>query len=126
MSWFDWGNPVVISTMAPSANPTTGTLAAELDSTQLGTVNYAGGRGVWWRVNWIIGGDTAATWQLEAATSTALSAGQDIVFIKTPLNQSGQYVTTHQLTANMRLRARLQTAIGAGTVVASIQAEPLS
>ena len=41
MGWYDWGNPPIHSTtVQPVANPTTGTLVQELDSTQLGTVNF--------------------------------------------------------------------------------------
>src|SRR5574342_303635 len=101
MAWRDWGNPAVYSTTAqPVASPSTATLCAELDSTQLGTQNLVTGQKVAVLVTWLLGGDTNVTWQCETASSTALGAGVDTLFIKTPANQSGQYITTHDLGPN--------------------------
>src|SRR5690242_2656445 len=98
MAWHDWGNRAVFSTTAqPVSNPSTATLIAEVDSTQLGTANYAAGQKSLARVTWLLGSDTSATWQCEIATSTALANPQDTVFLKTPTGQSGQYVTVHEL-----------------------------
>ncbi len=126
MPWRDWGNPPVFSTTAqPVSNPSTATLCAEIDSTQLGTKDLADGQKLLVMTTWLVGGDTTATWQLEAATSTALNAGVQAVFIKTPTGQSGQYITVNELYANYRLRARVVSTFTA-SVVASITAERMT
>ncbi len=122
--WYSLGNtPVNSTTPQPVTNPSTSALCAEIDSTQLLTQNLVGAQELRYRVTWLLGSDTNATWQLETASSTALSAGVDILFVKTPAAQSGQYVTNHKLLKDYRLRARVQAAIAAGTTVATIQAE---
>lgn len=117
------GNKPINSTGAVVSAPSTETLLAELDSTQLGTVNFRIGQRQLFRVSWIVGSDTSATWQLESAASTALASGVDVFFPKTAPSQSAQYVTTHELTKDMRLRARLaSTAVNSA---AFISAEPV-
>ena len=118
------GGTAINSTYAPASNPSTATLIAELDSTQLGTANLRGSRSLNFRVNWIVGADTNTAWQLEACTSTALSAGVDIIYLQTPAGQSGQYITSHVLSQDMRLRARMNSTF-TGTAMAYISAEPL-
>jgi hypothetical protein len=118
------GNVAINSTgFAPVGAPSTATLLAELDSTMLGTVNFSAGQSRNYRVNWVLGADTNVTWQCESATSTALNAGADIFYPKTPTGQSGQYVTSHVLTKDMRLRARLFST--GANAAAYISAEPL-
>ena len=127
MGAFDvgFGNPPINSTgFSPVSAPSTSTLIAELDSTQLGTKDFRGSQSRQFRVNWYLGADTNVTWQCETATSTDLASGQDVVFLKTPTGQTGQYVTSHVLSRDMRLRARLfSTGVNAA---AYISAEPLS
>lgn len=124
--WRDWGNPPINSTTAqPVSNPSTATLVAEIDSTQLLTQNLVTGQSLNMLVTWIVGSDTLATWQLEQATSTALSAGVAPIFLKTPTGQSGQYLTMHRLGPNDRLRARVQSTFTA-SVTAFIQAEVMT
>lgn len=125
--WYDWGNvPINSTTPQPVSNPSTTTLVAEIDSTQLGTQNLVAGQAKNFRVSWLVGADTNVTWQLETCSSTLLAAGVDILFVKTPSNQTGQYVTNHQLLKDYRIRARMQVAVGAGSATASIQAEPVT
>lgn len=111
MIWFNWGNPPIASsaTAQPVSNPSTSTLINEIDSTQLGTVNFVGAQTRKYQVTWIVGADTNATWQLEQANSTALGASTTTIFVKTPTAQSGQYVTYHELGVNDRLRARVNS-----------------
>ena len=126
MGWFDFGNPPIHSTtVQPVANPTTATLVQELDSTQLRTVNFSAQQTGLFRVNWICGGDTNATWQLEQANSTALSASTNVITVRTPTNQSAQYVAAYVLAKDDRLRIRLQTSLTAN-VMAYMQAERLT
>ena len=130
MAWRDWGNPPVFSTGAqPVTNPSTATLLAEIDSTQLGTFAFAAGQHKIVQVTWLIGADTSVTWQCEVANSTTLTAapssGVDIVFIKTPTGQTGQYVTTHRIGPNGRIRARVNSSF-TGSASASIWAEFLT
>lgn len=124
MSFFIAGNPPINSTGSPVAAPSTSTLIAELDSTVLGTKNYTGSRTQTFRVNWIVGADTNVTWQLESATSTALAAGQDVVFVKTPTAASGQFQTVHVLGKDYRVRARLAST--GANAAAYITAEEMS
>ena len=120
MAWFDRGNHPINSTGAPVSAPSTATLIAELDSTQLGTANLVTGQKFIVTATWIVGADTNATWQLECAASTASTAGIDIFYPKTPTGQSAQYVTRHELFKDYRLRARLfSTAVNASAYISA-------
>jgi len=125
MAWQDWGNPPINSTgFAPVGAGSTTTLYAELDSTQLGTKNYAVGQSGRFMVTYIMGADTNVTWQAGPCTSTALSAGADEFFPKTPTGQSAQYVVMHTLEKDYRIRVR-QSSTGANGA-AFISAVPLT
>lgn len=128
MGAFDFGglgNQSINSTSAVIAAPSTASIIAMLDSTQLGTVNLRDTQHKTFRVNWIVGCDTNATWQLEAAKDAGLSSASwvDVIFPKTVTSMSGQYVTQHTLTQNQFLRARMAST-GSGAS-AYISAEPL-
>ncbi len=130
MAWRDWGNQPIQSTGSnPVANPSTSTLIAEIDSTQLGTASFAPSQHKNLQVTWLVGADTNATWQLEVAGSTSLTAGPstsvDMLWVKTPSGQSGQYVTTHKVGPKARVRARVNSTF-TGSAVASIIAEYLT
>jgi len=126
LAWRDWGNPPVFSTTAqPVSNPSTATLCAEIDSTQLGTKDLADGQKILVLTTWLVGGDTTATWQLEAASSTALNASTQAIFVKSPPGQSGQYITVNELYKDYRLRARVASTFTAA-VTASIIAERMT
>lgn len=106
--WDDYGNAPINSTgVVPVAGPSTATLLAELDSTQLGTQNLVAGQKLRCAVKWVLGADTNVTWQCGVATSTALSAGRDEFYAKTGVSLSGEFVTEHELFKDERLRARL-------------------
>jgi hypothetical protein len=110
MAWQDWGNAPIngASTgFAPVSAPSTATLLYELDSTQLGTVNFRTGQKQIVQVKWILGADTNVTWQCEMSNSTNLNAGVDIFYPKTITGQSAEYITEHELQKDYRLRARL-------------------
>lgn len=127
MGWRDSGNPPINSTAAPASNPSTSTLIAELDSTQLGTKNLVGGQKLLVTATWILGhnNSSGASWQLETCASTALNSGVDVFYPFSPQNQSAQYVTTHELFKDYRMRARLFSS-QAGTFAAYISAEVLT
>lgn len=118
----DWGNTPINSTgFTPVAAPSTATLIAELDSTRLGTANFAVGQSRLFQVTWIVGADTNATWQLESATSSSLADGVDVIFPKTPSGQSAQYVTFHVLEKDYRLRARqFSTAVNSAAYISAV------
>lgn len=105
-------------------NPSTSTLIAEIDSTQLAQVMKGGSL---YQVAYIIGASTNATWVLEQASDTGFSSGsiRDRTYVQTPANQSGQYILTYKLEKGDRLRCRLQAAI-TGFATAKISAEPLT
>jgi hypothetical protein len=108
MALFDVGNPPINSTgFAPVAAPSTASLIAELDSTQLGTVHFATGQSRIVHVYWKVGSDTAVTWQLEVATSTALNAGRIIEYPKTGTGLSAQFLSRYVIEKDERLRARM-------------------
>lgn len=119
------GNQPINSTSAPVTGPSTTTLLAVLDSTQLGTANFAGSQHRLFRVNWILGSDTNTTWQCETALDSGLSSASfvDVFYPKTITGQSAQYVTSHVLTKNMFLRARLFST--GANAAAFISAEPI-
>lgn len=129
MAYFTPGTPAVASTQAIAANPSTSTLIAEIDSTALSNhiVSQNGGN---FMVTWILGGSTLSFWQCEAATSTALGASVNtpacpVLWPMTATNQSAQFMTKMRLERGHRLRARVQTALGAANMSATIIAEPL-
>lgn len=125
MALWDFGNAPVNSTgFAPIGAGSTTALFAEVDSTQLGTKDFRADQKMLVQVTWIVGGDTNITWQLETCNSTALGAGQDVVYVKTPTAQSAQYVTRHALFKDYRVRAR-QFSSGANGA-AFISVEPLT
>lgn len=127
--WRDWGSVPVNSSGGTTAgswglesNPSTATLVAEIDSTQLAQVLTGGSV---YQVSWLVGASTNAIWQLEQASSTDLAAVRDLTYVQTPSGQSGQYVLSYKLQKGDRLRARLQTAI-TGVATAKISAEPMT
>lgn len=108
MAWHDSGNRPINSTNAPPVSaPSTSTLLAELDSTMLGTASFRTGQSMIFEVRYTLGADTNVTWQVGSCASTALNAGVDELFPKTPTAQSAVYI--HQLTLEKdhRIRARL-------------------
>lgn len=110
MAWHDSGNEPINSTgFAPVGAPSTSTLLAELDSTQLGTKNFVSGQSRVFQVTYIMGADTNVTWQAGTCASTALNAGVDEFFPKTPTGQSAQYVLQHTLEKDQRIRIRLSS-----------------
>lgn len=107
MAWHDRGNPPINSTgVAPIGAGSTSTLYAELDSTRLGTAGYRPGQSGLFQVTYIMGADTNVTWQVGSCASTALSAGVDEFYPKTPTGQSAQYVIQQTLEKDYRLRIR--------------------
>lgn len=135
MALYEWGGPAVSSTGAgTAANPSTATLVAEIDSTQLRVLtgsSVAGGvgaHGVPVRLTAILGGSTICDWRIEQVLSTGLdmsTAGRLSVPLLTPTGQSGQYVVSLMLEAGDRIRARLNSSI-TGTANAFLQVDPLT
>lgn len=125
MSWHDNGNKPINSTgFSPVGAGSTVTLYAELDSTMLGTANFAAGQSRIFQVSYVLGADTNVTWQVGTCASTALTAGVDEFYPKTPTGQSGQYVMQHTLEKDYRIRVR-QFSSGANGA-AYISAVPLT
>lgn len=125
MAWHDSGNQPINSTgFTPVAAPSTSTLLAELDSTQLGTASFGAKQIRIFQVTYVLGADTNVTWQVGTCASTALNAGVDEFYPKTPTGQSGQYVMQHVLEKDYRIRARMFST-GAGGA-AYISAVPLT
>lgn len=125
MSWYDAGNRPINSTHAqPVGAPSTSTLIAELDSTQLGTVHYTPGHQMNHRVTWLVGASTSAVFKLEHAGSTAEGDILDRAYVWTPSAQSGQYIFNVRLGKDSRLRVRMDSS--AATATAFIQSEPLT
>lgn len=125
MSFFTPGTPSVSSTQGLATNPSTSVLIAEIDSTQLAIVSAGGSN---YQVTWLVGGSTIVTWQLEQCLSTGLdmsTAGRDLIYAWSPLNQTAQYVTKHRLEKGDRLRVRVNASLAAAVVAAKIIAEPL-
>ena len=122
MALWDFGNHPINSTgFEPIGAGSTTALFAEVDSTQLRTKDLVADQKMLVQVTWILGGDTNITWQCETANSTALSAGQDVVYLKTPTAQSGQYVTRHELYKDYRVRARQFSSGANGAAFISVE-----
>ncbi len=128
--WRDWGSVPINSSGGTTAgswgletNPSTSTLIAEIDSTQLAQVLSGGSV---YQVSWLVGASTNVTWLLEQASSTDLSvAVRDLSYVQTPSGQTGQYILSYKLQKGDRLRARLLAGI-TGTATAKISAEPMT
>lgn len=125
--WRDWGNVPINSSAGTNAdgietNPSTATLIAEIDSTQLNQVLNSGSC---YQVTWILGASTNVIWQVEQAASTSLGTYRDRTYIQTPAGQSGQYILMYKLEKGDRLRARLQAGI-TGVATAKISAEAMT
>lgn len=124
MSWYDLGNPPITSTQGLIAAPSTSDLIAELDSTELGTKNFAAGQQHNARVTWVAGASTTAIFRLEVAASTALANPTSRMLVWTPTGQSGQYVTNVRLSKDSRLRVLMEST--GANAAATIQAEFLT
>jgi len=138
VAFYTFGSVTVASTQGVASNPSTSTLIAEIDSTTLADrILQNGGQNC--QVTWIPGYASTAGifWQCEAATSTALNAGVNtdqcpmFSFLTAGSTggsngQSAQFVTKMRLERGMRLRARLQTAVNAGSASCTILCEPLA
>ena len=125
MAFQDFGNKPINSTgVAIVASPDTTTLVAELDSTRLGTANFAASQSRSFRVTYILGSDTNTTWQVGTCASTALNAGVDEFFPKTAANMSAQYVVVQTLEKDHRIRIRVAAA--SSNTGGYISAEPLT
>lgn len=129
MAYYDAGNPSINSTGATFvSDPSTATLVAELDSTQLGTAFYQAGQSNNVRLTVVLGGNasTNVQWVVDLASSTGLAAASivDQKGMFTPAGQSAQYVWQWKLEKDYRIRARVNSSV-AGLVAANLQAEYL-
>jgi len=125
MAFYDWGNPPITSTTGLVSNPSTATLCAELDSTQLGTKDFNGSQSKKYMVRWIVGCSTTALFQLEQANSTDLAASTNVIFVYGGTALSAEFVSAVDLNRNDRLRIRVNSSF-TGTVAATIQAEVMT
>ncbi len=127
MSFFDSGNPPINSTFAPVNSATsTGTLVAELDSTQLGSAFFRTGQSKLFGVTAVLGASTGGIFQVELANSTALASPIETAYIQMGQSgQSGQYFLKFDVPKDGRIRARL-TSTFAGTATAFLSAEVLT
>jgi hypothetical protein len=124
MAYFESGNTPIQSTSAPlGSDPSTSTLLAEIDSTQLaGTL--PGGQN--YQITAIVGASTNAQWLIEQCLSTGLgsTAIRTLTSILTPTAMSGQYTWKWKLEQGDRIRARVNSSFTAVTSV-KLFAEPL-
>ena len=127
MSWFTPGSIAVESTQAPVSGPSTSSIIAEVDSTQVGQFLPTGRAPVNVQATWIVGGSSGVLFRLEQATSTALdmaTVGRSLTYAYTAANQSAQFVTKHRVYAGDRFRVRVDAAPG-GVTAAKVIVEPL-
>ena len=124
MAYFEPGNVPIVSTGAGfTSDPSTATLLAEIDSTQLASILPTGQP---FQVTAVIGASTNAQWRIEQclSTGTGSTAVRDLVTILTPTAMSGQYTWKWQLQPGDRIRARVNSSFTA-TASAKLFAEPL-
>lgn len=126
MAFHGPGNVPLKSAAALSSDPSTATLVAEIDSTQIATMVPAGRRGIPFRVNWRVGASTSAIFVLEQALSTGLgsTAIRDSCPVFTGSNLTSQFVDHYMVEPGDRFRVRVASSF-TGTVSAQISAEPL-
>ena len=124
MSFFSAATEAFESTQGINVNPSTSALIAEIDSTAL----LVKGGGQNFQVTWIVGGSTAAIYQLEQCLSTGLdmsTAGRSQTNVVCPKDQSAQYMTKNKIRSGDRLRVRMNAAQASANMLAKIIAEPL-
>ena len=124
MAYFESGNVPVVSTGAGIvSDPSTATLIAQIDSTQLAGILPAGQP---FQITAIVGADTNAVWRVEQCLSTGLgsTAIRDFVPIMTPTQMSGQYTWKWKLEVGDRVRLRVNSTF-TGNTVSKLLAEPL-
>ena len=124
MAYFEPGNIPVLSTGAGlTTDPSTATLLAEIDSTQLSMILP---QGMPFQITALVGASTNAQWRIEQclSTGTGSTAIRDLVTILTPTAMSGQYTWKWYLQAGDRIRARVNSSFTA-TASAKLFAEPL-
>ena len=124
MAYFESGNVPIRSTGAGiGSDPSTGTILAEIDSTQLGSILPSGQA---FQITAIVGASTNAQWRIEQCLSTGLgsTAIRDVVTILTPTAMCGQYMWKWSLEPGDRIRARVNSSFTAATSV-KLFAEPL-
>jgi cytoskeletal protein RodZ len=127
MSWYDLGNPPITSTQGIIAAPSTASLIAELDSTELLTKDLVQDQHRNYRVTVIAGASTTATFVMEHTLSTGLGSTALVnapINFYTPTGQSAQYVFNVRAGKDSRFRVRLTST--AANAAATIQAEPLT
>lgn len=122
MAYFVTGDPPVFSTATTATNPSTTTLLAELDSTQLLTIN----RGGIYHVNVWMGSDTNVLLHLEHVLSTGIgsTAIRDRVELRSAGTQTSQFQIRFKLEQNDRIRVRPSSAV-TGDVDVTLSAERL-
>lgn len=123
-------NPPIDSTFAASANPSTSTLLAELESTNFGypstlAITPPGDR--LYAVNIYIGASTLAYFAVEHATSTGLgsTAITSQLLLRTASGQHSQFLKVFKLGATDRIRVRPQST-ATGTYEAFLSAQELA
>lgn len=126
MSFYAIGNLPITSTQALAANPTTGTLLAEIEGLQEQV----------YEARIIAGGSTLAELWIEQCLSTGLGStalrtsavaghlGRRVVF--TPTQQSAQFIVRFRAETSDRIRARVGAGISAGSYAVMIQLEPMT
>lgn len=128
MSWFTPGSKAIQSSQGIASNPSTATLVAEIDSTQIAAAIPSNAAGQNFQVAWIVGCSTASIWQLEHVLSTGLgstalqSPAINVIVAK---DQSAQFMSKHFLRNGDRLRARPNAGQASANAMVSIIAEPL-
>lgn len=126
MSFFLAGNVPYNSTFASASNPSTGTLLAELDSSNFQISATAPLRERMYSVMAYLGGSTGGAWVVESATSTALNATVDAFNLRTASGQTSQFVLHFRLTAPTdRIRVR-HTSTATGSFEAKLSAQEIS
>jgi hypothetical protein len=131
MARTDWGNKPVKSTGASTtADPSTSSLLAQVDSTQLailtGCPTDTGGHGVMARVDWFVGATTNASFALEHCLSTGLgsTAIRDKTVVYMGSNLSGQYCDDYQILPGDRFRVRVNGSTFTGEASVRISVKP--
>jgi hypothetical protein len=136
MALYEWGGPAISSTGAGTVTgPSTASLIAEVDSTQLQVLTGSSvlgtprGHAVAVRVTATLGaGSTSADWRLEQCLSTGLGSTALrflVPSIFTPPGQSGMYVYSMMIEPGDRIRARLNSSL-TGAASAMLQVDPLT
>lgn len=108
------GNKPLIKSEGEKTNPALNLLMADTGALAAGT----------WELRFTVGASAAADFQIQRRNAANTANVGDVVILKGPAGQSGQYIFTFHLEVNERVRVVMDDAL-TGTAAVAINGEKL-